>query len=79
MIRLWERSAEEFQQLPGLLTFAVLGKTKTEQGLAVYAQLDKNQYIDVIQVTDKQFNAITIQRQRFHGDWNYQISSRKAA
>lgn len=53
--------------------------SQTEQGLAVYAQLDKNQYRNVIQVTDKQFNAITIQRQRFHGDWNYQISSRKAA
>jgi predicted transposase/invertase (TIGR01784 family) len=32
VIRLWERSSEEFQQLPGLLPFAVLGKTNDRVG-----------------------------------------------
>ncbi len=32
VIRLWESSSEEFQQLPGLLPFAALGKTKDREG-----------------------------------------------
>ena len=32
VIRLWERSSEEFQQLPGLLPFAALGKTNDRVG-----------------------------------------------
>ncbi|NJM28512.1 MAG: Rpn family recombination-promoting nuclease/putative transposase [Pseudanabaena sp. RU_4_16] len=32
VIRLWERASEEFQQLPGLLPFAALGKTKDREG-----------------------------------------------
>ena len=55
----------------------LIGSTKTEQGLKVYAQLDENRYKTGIKVTDEQFNAIAIRRKRFHGDWNYQISPRK--
>jgi transposase len=57
----------------------LIGSTTTEQGLEVRAHLDQNQYKTGIKVTDEQFNTIAIRRQRFHGDWNYQISPRKTA
>ncbi|NJL41413.1 MAG: ISAzo13 family transposase [Leptolyngbyaceae cyanobacterium SM1_4_3] len=57
----------------------LIGSTTTEQGLEVRAHLDQNQYKTGIKVTDEQFNSIAIRRQRFHGDWNYQISPRKPA
>lgn len=57
----------------------LIGSTTTEQGLEVRAHLDQNQYKTGIKVIDEQFNTIAIRRQRFHGDWNYQISPRKTA
>lgn len=57
----------------------LIGSTTTGQGLEVRAQLDQNQYKTGIKVTDEQFNTIAIRRQRFHGDWNYQIHPRKTA
>lgn len=57
----------------------LIGSTTTEQGLKVQAQLDENQYKTGIKVTDEQFSTIALQRKRFHGDWNYQISPRKSA
>jgi transposase len=57
----------------------LIGSTTTQQGLEVRAHLDQNQYKTGIRVTDEQFNTIAIRRQRFHGDWNYQISPRKTA
>lgn len=57
----------------------LIGSTTTQQGLEVRAHLDQNHYKIGIKVTDEQFNMIAIRRQRFHGDWNYQISPRKTA
>ena len=57
----------------------LIGNTTTAQGLKVQARLDDNQYKTGIKVTDEQFNTIALRRRRFHGDWNYQISPRKAA
>ena len=57
----------------------LIGDTTTAQGLKVQARLDEAPYKTGIKVTDEQFNAIALRRKRFHGDWNYQISPRKAA
>jgi transposase len=53
--------------------------TTTQTGLVVHAQLDDNLYPTGIQVSDEQFNAIVIERCRFHGEWNYRIVPRKKA
>ena len=55
----------------------LIGNTTTQTGLKVHAQMDDNLYPTGIQVTDEQFNAIAIQRCRFHGEWNYRIVPRK--
>lgn len=57
----------------------LISNTTTQAGLEVHAQLDDNLYPTGIQVTDEQFNAVAIQRCRFHGEWNYRITPRKSA
>ncbi|MGI0484866.1 ISAzo13 family transposase [Pantanalinema rosaneae CENA516] len=57
----------------------LISNTTTKTGLEVHAQLDNNLYPTGIQVTDEQFNAIAIERCRFHGEWNYRIVPRKTA
>lgn len=57
----------------------LIGNTTTQAGLEVHAHIDANLYPTGIQVTDEQFNAVAIQRCRFHGEWNYRITPRKFA
>lgn len=57
----------------------LISNTTTGTGLEVHAQLDDNLYPTGIQVTNEQFNAIAIERCRFHGEWNYRIVPRKTA
>jgi Rhodopirellula transposase DDE domain len=56
----------------------LIGHTTTRAGLEVHAQVDDNLYPTGIQVSDTEFKAITIQRCRFHGEWNYRIKPRKS-
>jgi hypothetical protein len=54
----------------------LISHTTTQQGLQVYAEVDKNQYEVGIKVSDEDFNAIAITKDTFHGEWNYQIRPR---
>lgn len=47
--------------------------TTTETGLKVYARIDKRKYAKGIKVTDEELSQINIQREDFHGEWNYTI------
>jgi len=51
----------------------LIGSTKTQEGLEVHAWLDRDQYEKARQVTDAQLANVRIKRNKFHGDWNYQI------
>ena len=51
----------------------LIRNTTTQQGLEVEARLDKNRYKTGIKVTDEEFNAIRIERNEFHCEWNYAI------
>ena len=52
----------------------LIAATTTRKGLKVRAEIDDAQYEKGIKVTDTQFAAIRIARDRFHGEWNYVIS-----
>lgn len=66
------------QPLTSLQTVVnLIGNTTTQEGLEVQAQLDTNLYPTGTPVEDEQFNAIEIQRCRFHGEWNYRIKPQK--
>lgn len=51
--------------------------TTTTNGLEIQAVLDENYYATGIEVSDEEFHAIAIERDTFHGEWNYQIKPRK--
>ena len=54
----------------------LIGAVTTKQGLHVRAELDENVYDAGIQVTDEQLAAVAIERDAFHGEWNYRIKPR---
>ena len=51
----------------------LIRNTKTKAGLEVKARLDRKLYPTGIKVTDKELNNIAIERDTFHGEWNYTI------
>jgi hypothetical protein len=55
----------------------LIASTKTRTGLSVRAELDSVNYPKGVVVSDKEFEAINIERNEFHGDWNYCIRPRE--
>jgi transposase-like protein len=55
------------------LVVKLIASTTTDTGLKVRAALDTNRYQSGIKVTDKELGAVRIQRDAFHGEWNYSI------
>jgi hypothetical protein len=51
----------------------LIGSTCTSQGLEVHAWLDEREYAKGRKVSDADFEAIHVYRNKFHGDWNYDI------
>jgi hypothetical protein len=54
----------------------LINHTQTKQGLRIRAKLDKHHYKIKIKVTNEEFRAISIERDSFHGEWNYRIKPR---
>ena len=56
----------------------LIRNTRTKTGLEVQARLDQNLYPTGTKVTDKQLDDIAIERNSFHGEWNYTIKPQVA-
>ena len=54
----------------------LISHTTTTHGLAIHAAVDANTYPTGAKVPDKLFQAIALERDAFHGDWNYRIKPR---
>ena len=54
----------------------LIGATTTEQGLEVHAWLDEKKYEKARKVSDIELAEVYIKRNKFHGDWNYEIHPR---
>ncbi len=54
----------------------LISQTTTDQGLAIQAGLDGNRYPTGAKVSDELFDTIVLERDVFHGDWNYRIKPR---
>ena len=52
----------------------LIGATTTQTGLTVSCEIDASRYPKGIKVTAAERAAIAIERDPFHGDWNYTIS-----
>lgn len=55
----------------------LISRAKTEKGLEVHAWLDEKQYVKGRRVTDAELEEVLIKRNKFHGEWNYEIHSQK--
>ena len=51
----------------------LIANTRTKQGLTVKAEIDANIYPRGTAVSDSEFDSIRLDRDEFHGDWNYLI------
>ena len=51
----------------------LIAATSTKTGLKVRAKIDSNLYPSGLKVSDKQVAALHIERDAFHGEWNYKI------
>lgn len=51
----------------------LIANTTTTTGLKVMASLDEGQYPTGIEITDEQFHSLSLERDHFHGEWNYRI------
>jgi transposase len=51
----------------------LIGSTKTNSGLKVYAKLDPNRYEKGREVTDDELATVNLHPAKFHGEWNYTI------
>jgi hypothetical protein len=53
----------------------LIASTKTRSGLTVRAELDTADYPKGLVISDAELDTIKIERDEFHGDWNYRIRS----
>lgn len=51
----------------------LISNTSTSKGLTVKAVLDTNFYKPGIKITDKEMETVKMQKDNFHGEWNYTI------
>lgn len=56
---------------------ALIAGTTTETGLKVKAAADQKTYRTGIKVTDAEIKALNLERETFHGEWNYTIKPRQ--
>jgi hypothetical protein len=55
----------------------LIGNTTNHGGLVVRARLDRRRYPTGKKISAKEFRALNIERDDFHGDWNYVVKPRK--
>lgn len=54
----------------------LIGAVTTEEGLAIRSELDENRYETGRKVTEAQMESLRIERDTFHGEWNYTLAPR---
>ena len=52
----------------------LIANTTTSTGLQIQAVLDKQEYPVGIKVSDKEMKELNIERNNFHGEWNYRVN-----
>jgi hypothetical protein len=55
----------------------LIGNTRTAAGLRVKAKLDKRKYPLGVVTTNAEMQALSLQRDDFHGEWNYEFHPRE--
>ncbi len=64
-----------------LLSFEVIvnliSGTSTKKGLMINSKLDETEYEKGIKISNKEIKEISIDKNQFHGEWNYIIKPEK--
>jgi len=55
----------------------LIGGTTTEAGLHIRSQLDENTYEAGLKVSDAELAELALERDAFHGEWNYCLRPRE--
>lgn len=55
----------------------LIANTTTEAGLEIHAVLDQGGYPIGVKVSDEEMSALRLEKQEFHGEWNYALRSRQ--
>jgi Rhodopirellula transposase DDE domain len=55
----------------------LIGGTTTEAGLRIRSQLDENTYEAGLKVSDQELAELALERDEFHGEWNYPLHPRE--
>jgi hypothetical protein len=55
----------------------LIGSTTTDSGLRIRSRLDENSYEAGIKVSDEELAGLAIERDEFHGEWNYRLRPRE--
>jgi transposase len=61
-----------------LAIVSLISNTRTNQGLAIRAELDQGLYATGKKVTDEDMKTLAITRCDFHGEWNYSLAPHPA-
>ena len=56
----------------------LISRTATAKGLRVTCRLDRRKYPTGRKVTDEEMKRVNLERNKFHGDWNYTIRPRSS-
>jgi len=56
----------------------LIANTTTKKGLVINAKLDENQYQKGIKISNKELQKVNLQKDVFHGEWNYKIKPIKS-
>ena len=54
----------------------LIGHTTAKNGLQIKAALDEKTYAAGIKVTDEELASLALERDEFHGEWNYRLRPR---
>ncbi len=57
----------------------LIARTTTAKGLKVICRLDRRKYATGRRISDEEMKRINLERDRFHGDWNYVITPHRTA
>jgi len=55
----------------------LIGQTTTTKGLRIHAALDENDYPAGVKVSDEMLADLALERDDFHGEWNYRLKPRR--
>lgn len=58
------------------IVISLIGSTRTREGLEVHCWLDAKKYEKGRKITNDEIQEVHIKRNKFHGEWNYEIHPR---